>query len=295
MTDTVVTHPIAYDDEEWERNFIVPTQPDSHAVKLPVRKDDTCYKMDHKERGKCVIFNHDEFDPGVAHPRKGSKADVEAIHRTFKKLNFTVEEHRNCSYWEIQNIIRELAKDDHVDRDCICIFMLTHGTDKGYIYAKDDSYSLTEIWKPFTADKCSSLAGKPKLFFFQACRGNQLDSGITAFTAQSFRMSETDSTDSPFYKIPTHADFLLAYSTMEGFFSWRDTEEGTWYIQCLCDVIERNWRKYDLSKMLTITARIIANDYSSSHENPVKNNQKQMPSLTSTLTRDVIFLPKNNY
>ena len=34
------------------------------------------------------------------------------------------------------------------------------------------------MWQPFTADRCPSLAGKPKLFFIQACQGNRMDKGV---------------------------------------------------------------------------------------------------------------------
>lgn len=58
---------------------------------------------------------------------------------------------------------------DHTDDDCICIFVLTHGIQHDMISAKDVVYKADTIWKPFTADRCSTLAGKPKLFFFQVC------------------------------------------------------------------------------------------------------------------------------
>ena len=38
--------------------------------------------------------------------------------------------------------------------------------------------NLTQVWQPFTADRCPSLAGKPKLFFIQACQGNRMDKGV---------------------------------------------------------------------------------------------------------------------
>lgn len=63
--------------------------------------------MRHEERGKCVVFSHDEFDLGVAPPRKGSKADVDAIERAFGKLGFTVEKHFNYSHQDIQATIED--------------------------------------------------------------------------------------------------------------------------------------------------------------------------------------------
>lgn len=100
---------------------------------------------------------------------------------------------------------------DHSEHDCLLISILSHG-ELGYIYAKDTHYKLENIWGYFTAPRCPSLAGKPKLFFIQACQGDRLDGGIT------LSRTETDSSDnqSMAYKIPIHADFLIAYSTIPG-------------------------------------------------------------------------------
>lgn len=104
-----------------------------------------------------------------------------------------------------------MSKWDHTDEDCILIAILSHG-EMGYIYARDCQYKLDNIWGYFTATQCPTLAGKPKLFFIQACQGDQLDAGVTLINR-----TETDSGDySMSYKIPIHADFLIAYSTIPG-------------------------------------------------------------------------------
>ena len=69
--------------------------------------------------------------------------------------------------------------------------VLSHGNE-GILYGYDHSYPAHKIWEPFTADKwvnvifsiitiiisrSPSLAGKPKLFFIQACQGSKMDSG----------------------------------------------------------------------------------------------------------------------
>jgi hypothetical protein len=48
-------------------------------------------------------------------------------------------------------------------------------------------------------------------FIFQACRGKNLDAGIKV----KVKGSEFDSSPSS-HKIPTQADFLIAYSTAKG-------------------------------------------------------------------------------
>lgn len=60
-----------------------------------------------------------------------------------------------------------VSKEDHSDADCLMIAVLTHGFDSGYLYARDTIYSIDSLWLPFTADRCLTLAGKPKIFFVQ--------------------------------------------------------------------------------------------------------------------------------
>lgn len=100
-----------------------------------------------------------------------------------------------------------VANVDHSDHDCLLISILSHG-ESGWIYAKDAHYRLEDIWCYFTAPRCPTLAGKPKLFFIQACQGDR---------AITLNRTETDSSDNQSeYKIPIHADFLIAYSTTPG-------------------------------------------------------------------------------
>jgi len=106
-----------------------------------------------------------------------------------------------------------VSREDFSDADCLCIAVLTHGLGSNFLLAHDTPYTFEELWAPFTGDKCLSLAGKPKLFFIQACRGDQLDAGVK-LVSHSPR-TETDSSPSA-YKIPSRADFLFAYSSVEG-------------------------------------------------------------------------------
>ena len=74
---------------------------------------------------------------------------------------------------------------DHTDNDCLCVITLTHGLEKGIICANDVMYTSNELWKPFTADKCLTLAGKPKLFFIQV---NQLKLNVFE-SCSTFKLS----------------------------------------------------------------------------------------------------------
>ena len=52
--------------------------------------DAECYNMNHKNRGKCIIFNHEEFDVGVD-KRQGSSIDALRLQKSSGKLNFDEE------------------------------------------------------------------------------------------------------------------------------------------------------------------------------------------------------------
>lgn len=102
-------------------------------------------------------------------------------------------------------IIISVAKEDHSDADCLLICVMSLG-DIDQIYAKDCTYHPDQLWTAFTGDKCSTLTGKPKLFFVQASRGDKQDEGATV------RCSNKKDT----YTIPAMSDIVVMYSTYKG-------------------------------------------------------------------------------
>lgn len=57
---------------------------------------------------------------------------------------------------------------DHSDSDCVAVFIMSHDYGNGSkIFSRDTYYDNGEWPSYFTSEECPSLAGKPKLFFFQ--------------------------------------------------------------------------------------------------------------------------------
>ncbi|KAF5303850.1 hypothetical protein FQR65_LT08107 [Abscondita terminalis] len=246
---------------------------------MPTERNATHYNMNHKNRGLAIVFNHEHFNVGGLSRRSGTKVDCETLVSRLEKLGFDVRVFQDFEYLEMQQQVIAASKTNHSENDCFLMVILTHG-DLGILYAKDMAYKPEQLWTSFSADKCPSLAGKPKLFFIQACQGDQLDPGVT------LSRTETDGNPSNSYRIPTHADFLIAYSTIPGYFSWRNTTRGSWFIQALCLELDENSEKYDLLTILTFVKRRVAIDYESNVPNDSKMHlQKQIPCTTSMLTR----------
>ncbi|VDP73767.1 unnamed protein product [Schistosoma curassoni] len=125
---------------------------------------------------KIVQFNVSE--KYCSQNRSGCDIDEKSLENVFGSFKFLVKLLRNLSAGEIQAQLEHLGKKtDHHEYDCLVICLMSHGT-IGRIYGVDgNSLSIHELTSIFTADNCPSLAGKPKLFFIQACRGEDYQKG----------------------------------------------------------------------------------------------------------------------
>ncbi|KAL5276158.1 CASP7 family protein [Megaselia abdita] len=254
---------------------------------MPVDKYSYEYNMNHKFRGKALIFNHEFFDLDFLKERKGTNVDRDSLMRTLKGLNFEVTDYNNFTTREIMDTLSKVAKEDHTDYDCICITVMSHGS-TSFIFSKDTLYQHDSLWDHFTPDNCPTLAGKPKIFFIQACKGTGFDDG---YTLPGTAITETDASScESSYKIPTYADFIVAHSTIPGFVSWRDKDKGSWFIQSLCQELDEYGKKLDLLKLLTFVNQRVAVHYQTDSE----FKQKQMPCISFMLTRLVYFTDKEN-
>jgi len=157
------------------------------------------------------------------------------------------------------------------------------------IFCEDADYRPEDLWNPFTADRCPSLAGKPKIFLIQACRGDQLDAG-TMLKRTSRTQVDSFSQQEKNYVVPNRADFLVVFSTVPGYYSWRNTTDGSWFIQSIVRTLTAYKDRKDLLSMMTIVAREVALNFQSNVPTaPSFDQKKQVPMITSTLIREVFL------
>lgn len=157
--------------------------------------------------------------------------------KTFRELHFEVVHYRDQTAKEIYKALEFYQKKDHKNRDCFICCILSHGN-QGIIYGTDGLEApIYELTSYFTGLKCPSLAGKPKIFFIQACQGDDYQRGIAVETDSEVCL-EMDSAPRRRY-IPDEADFLLGMATVNNCVSYRSIREGTWYIQSLCQNLRK--------------------------------------------------------
>ncbi|XP_046366704.2 cell death protein 3-like isoform X1 [Haliotis rufescens] len=253
------------------------------------------YNFNYKRRGLFLIINNKNFHPNTGQQtREGTDVDAERLEERFQDLGFEVKRYDDVNRSRISTLMYDAAAYDHSNADCFGCAILSHGLE-GRVYATDGYISLELLVMPFKGDRCPSLVGKPKLFFLQACRGTKMDYGVDV-SDSSLSSKDEDEMDAAnsvsIRKIPIEADFLFAYSTVPGYYSWRNNQDGSWFIQALCIVLENYGLKMELLHMLTHVNRIVAYEFASCTDREFTDKMKQMPCVVSMLTRYVFFRHK---
>ncbi|XP_062857027.1 caspase-3b [Trichomycterus rosablanca] len=257
----------------------------SHSVPSESTKSDAvsnsfAYSMDYPEIGKCVIINNKYFhESTMMSERHGTDLDAEKVLKVFKLLGFKCTIRQNQSVSKMKELFKLVSQEDHSKSAMFVCVLLSHG-DEDVIYGTDGCIKLSELTGLFRGDQCLSLVGKPKLFFIQACRGSNLDPGI-----ETDSVCDSESTQ----RIPVEADFLYAYSTAPGYYAWRNTANGSWFISALCDMLTKYGRELELLQLMTRVNHKVAMEFQSSSTLPGFHGMKQIPCIVSMLTKELYF------
>ncbi|XP_059807946.1 caspase-9 [Hypanus sabinus] len=283
-------------------DFLVPGKPTNKGQKY-----DTAYKMNASPRGYCLIINNVDFYPDSnLKSRLGSDVDSQNVENLFEKLCFKVIVKKNLTKQCMLNELESLARKDHTNLDCCVVVILSHGSQAqhrqfpGAIYGVDGRLpvAVQHIVSFFDGSHSPTLREKPKIFFLQACGGDQKDKGFHTMeevdsAPDKFSEATSLQTDAtPFQggdepdavsSLPTPSDILVSYSTFPGYVSWRDKREGSWYIKTLVRVFNEYAHSEDLQTLLTRVTRCIS-------ENEEANGMfKQIPGSFNFLRKHLYF------
>lgn len=278
----------------------------AHDVCAPERlrgNADLAYVMDADPCGHCLIINNVNFCPASGlSTRTGSNVDCQKLQLRFRWLRFMVEVKCDLTAKKMVAALVEMAQWNHSALDCFVVVILSHGCQAshlqfpGAVYGIDGcSVSIERVVNIFNGTGCPSLGGKPKLFFIQACGGEQKDHGfeVTHTSSKGLAFSSDSEPDAvPFQKdartfdqldavssLPTPSDIFVSYSTFPGFVSWRDKKSGSWYIETLDGVLEQWAGSEDLQSLLLRVANAVSE----------KGIYKQIPGCFNFLRKKLFF------
>jgi hypothetical protein len=289
-------------------------------------KDVKIYDMNHEKRGIALVINISEYDPTTnkekPKERVWSKKDVDNLKQTLEYLEFDLKMEENLTKSELENLLKEQVERSDENYDCFLCVVMSHGIDDHIVTRDNQLISFDEIMAPIKS--CTTLIGKPKLFFFQACRGDKelesifrdqlppisqarTSSANSIKSSQIARMSDSTNlqndkfsklTPIPSNKSEYESDLLVYCSTIPNHLSWsRDQEEGTIFIKSVCDVFKTAYN--DIPDNLSLAQMVNKiNDELSRKEVEIydENRHKVIVQVAECVTRtkgEVYFLPKN--
>lgn len=292
-------------------------EPERPSFNLPLY-----YNMNYPIRGRAIIFSHKNFDKETGQrTRDGTHFDVEKITTTFEKtLEFEVENFEDLTDKKIDGVLKDIQEFDFSNYGCLFLFILSHGdllknVKKGtshrnssqesceemVLWAKNDHYNPNKIFEALTPDKCPTLIGKPKVLIIQSCRGDGVDDGLSAeanyYTEVDghgvFSKSAKKNLTTITCRLPLYTDFLCAWSTLHGLYSYRSPITGSYFIQALCNTIEKhNDHLISFCDILCIVNGLVAKFESSNKEFKEIDGKKQTSTFTSQLIKILSFSSK---
>ncbi|XP_033724727.1 cell death protein 3-like isoform X2 [Pecten maximus] len=260
------------------------------------------YRMESKPRGYCLIINNKDYTlDSLMDPRVGTNVNREELQSLFTDLGFQVDAKDNLTGEAMKNTLKEFAAYQGLPAvDSLIVAFLCHGnSEKMYGVDGKPIYVQNDVLKVFSPRECPVMTGKPKLFLMNSCRGDMRDVGYPANSTVGgtvpFDAAQTDTKPlsarppNDLQLTPNFQDLYLAYSTFHGHVSYRNREEGSWYIQKFVEVFREQAAFCDINAIMTQVNRRVASMYDP------QSLEVQVPAPCNTLTKDWYFNPPTNF
>jgi paraquat-inducible protein B len=261
--------------------------------------------MNRAKRGVALVINIQTYTPN-AHKLKErvwSIKDVENLQHTLEYLEFEFKLCQNSTKAQIEQEIKRQASSDHSHSDCFLCVVMSHGNKDKIVASDREEISFEEIMAPIKS-KCSSLENKPKMFFFQACRGdNEMEAKKQRADSRASTSSGHEPTDhiddetnnnnnnnkihapKQNTQMENESDLLVYYSTIEGQVSSGNVAEGTIFIKNVCKQLNEAYK--NLPNNMSLDAMI------KNINESVKGSAKQLAEALDRFSGTVHFKPKN--
>lgn len=244
------------------------------------------------KRMQVLIINQQTFycetNPELTHllpdhalsERKGTVKDKEALQLLFEEFGYQVTVKCNQKHTEILTEVDKATKRASMF-DGLIVCVLSHGHE-GIVYGHNSIPVRIKDIKKVMASKV--LLGKSKIFLIQACQGENLQKSVRKVIPKHEYDGPSQSTVT---SGSVFADFLIFWSTIEGFASVRHIDNGSWFIQELVTKIRELHRGQHLMDICTAVIKEVS----------LKRGYKDecmLPKLEATFTRNFRFPESKN-
>ncbi|XP_068998623.1 caspase-2 isoform X4 [Embiotoca jacksoni] len=276
------------------------------------------YRMNSSPRGFALVISNVTFDSCAApdlDPRKGGEVDDEVLRKVFTELDYIVSTHRDLTAQSMRACIKTFCnRTEHRTVDSCVVCLLSHGVE-GAIYGTDGQLLPLEwVFEAFDNAHCPLLQNKPKMFFIQACRGDEMDCGVEQIDGPVRTCSpsceqrdagregqgDADSRQrgdmgTPRIKLPQRSDMICGFASLKGqricTAAMRNTKRGSWFIQEINTALRLHARDTHLADILVqVNSRI--KEREGYAPGTAHHRCKEMSEFTSSLCKDLYLFPK---
>ncbi|KFV53444.1 Caspase-3, partial [Tyto alba] len=175
--------------------------------------------------------------------RKGAKREAEQLSRILSRLNYKVKVMHNKTAKEIEDLYQQECCCKH--GEYFVSIISSHG-EEGVIFGCDtEPVKLTRIFQILSSEKCPALSKIPKIFFIQACRGQEFDQGV--FVECDSREPKPEC-GPDYLSIPPQTVVMFACSP--GYVAFLNIC-GSMFLQALLKVLEGEERHLALNRLMT--------------------------------------------
>ena len=239
------------------------------------------YKVD--GRGLLVFINNQFFGEkseeetrATATYRFGSEQDNLRIYKAFSPFDIDMEEENfktNLTAQEMRDFVENVKEKVSDGSYGFLIFLISSHGGPNVVMGRDEEEIMIdeEVVQPFHNFHLPGLAGKPKIFIINACRGSNSTrwdvKGIGAAKEDKKTKQANIATDKlisisarvPRKMVSSVGDYCVVYSTAPDVVSPRDQETGSFFLNALRNCIEKHAKDGDcqeFSKMIRDVQKI---------------------------------------
>nr|AEK20833.1 caspase-5 isoform a [Bombyx mori] len=223
----------------------------THFFEDDVSRDIQLYRTRSRKRGVLVVFSYISFLLNIEPNRDGVNVDCDKLKYLFSEIGFEVLTYQNLTLEQTRATLEQMSS-VLAGYECVFLVVSSHGHERRYssdtdIRCSDGKFiSLYAIVDYFNNRKLPNFTDLPKVFIFQACRGENEDfvQGGGALAPDPLPLHHAEK--------PLYSNILIANSTLPGFISHRDVKAGSWYIQVLCEVFAERAHDCHVDELFTL-------------------------------------------
>ncbi|EDO31228.1 predicted protein [Nematostella vectensis] len=207
------------------------------------------YKMTSNPKGLAIIISISRYD-GLKGCRFKSEQDFNNLKNLFEGIGYTIAPLQEIqSKAELEKELKQCVQSIQESHESLILAVMSHGDERGLYLGNGETVKVEDIIR-FIIVQSGHLEGKPKIVFMDA---------------------------------PVLQDVIFAYSTVEGYASFRNTQ-GSWFINAIVDVFSKHAWEEDIVSLLTYVSYEVSRKLSF-------QGYKQIPAPQSTLTKKLFLLP----